>query len=363
MPVEVMTIRTEGVPNILELPGRVAAVRSAEVRARTDGIVLRRLYEEGSDVAAGAPLFLIDQRDNRAQVQSAQATLERAMAAQRNAASIVNRYRPLIDQRAVSAQEYDAARSDLAQADAQVSEAKAALARSRLLLSYTTVRAPIAGRTGRAEVTEGALVSGGEATLMARVDEVSPIYAVFTESNSAILDTVERIRNGDLKVPSMSKVGVRLVLENGETYGPVGHIDFASSIVDPETGSQVIRAVFSNPERLLAPGQFVRGRIEAGTIANGIVVPARAVQFKGQDTFVSILGRDGSVTSRPVLLGAMLRKGWIVQSGIKVGEQVITDGWQKVRPGQKAQVKAASQPAPRPTSTPTRSISAAGGGR
>lgn len=345
-PVEVMTVRGAAVPNIVELPGRIAAMRTAEVRARTDGIVQRRLYEEGPDVAAGAPLFLIDQRDNRAQVQAAQATLQRAIAARDNAASIVGRYKPLMSERAVSAQEYDAAQSDLRQAEAQVSEARAALARSQLLLGYTTVRAPIAGRVGNAKVTEGALVSAGEGTLMTQVDQASPVYAIFSASNASLLDTVKQVRSGALKIPSLAQVEVKLVLENGDDYGPIGHLDFTSSVVDPETGSQTVRAQFANPERMLAPGQFVRARIVAGTLANGIVIPARAVQIKGEEASVSLLGKDGTVTARPVTLGALTGQGWIVRSGLKPGEQVIVEGWQKVRPGQKAQSKSATQPSP-----------------
>lgn len=340
-PVEVMTVKSEVVPNIVELPGRIAAVRTAEVRARTDGIIQRRLYEEGSDVAAGTALFQIDQRDNRAQVQSAQAALQRAVAAKENAASIVARYRPLMSERAVSAQENDAARSDLRQAEAQVAEARAALARSQLLLSYTTVRAPISGRVGNAQVTEGALVTAGEGTLLTRIDQVSPVYAVFAASNASLLDTAQQVRSGTLNLPSLSRVEVRLVLENGSTYGPVGHLDFASSVVDPETGSQTVRAQFANPQRMLVPGQFVRGRIEAGTLDNGIAVPARAVQIKGEEANVSVLGKDGTVTNRAVTLGALVGKRWIIKSGLKPGERVIVEGWQKVRPGQKAQAKPA----------------------
>lgn len=352
VPVEIMVVTPHEVANIIELPGRVEAVRSAEVRARTDGIIERRLYVEGRDVQAGAPLFLIDQRDNRAQVQSSEAALQRAIAARENAASVVRRYGPLIAERAVSGQENDAARSELRQAEAQVAEARAALARSQLLLSYTTVRAPISGRVGRAEVTEGALVTAGEGTMLTRVDQVSPVYAVFSESNAAILNTVEQVRNGTLKVPSLGRVDVKLVLENNSVYGPVGHIDFASTVVDPETGSQTIRAQFANPDKLLTPGQFVRGRMELGTIAGGITVPARAIQFKGDGASVSILGKDGVVATRQVTLGALLGKEWIVRSGLKAGEQVIVEGWQKARPGQKAQARRApSASPPRPAST------------
>lgn len=330
-------------PNIIELPGRIQAVRTAEVRARTDGIVERRLYEEGTNVRAGAPLFQLDARDYRAQVSQAQATLAQALAVRGNAASVVRRYAPLARERAVSGQEYDAARSDLTQAEANVSQARAALARAQLTLSYTTVRAPIAGQVGRAEVTEGALVSGGEATLLTRVDQLAPVYAVFTESSAAILDLGQQVRSGTLKIGALSSVTVKLVLENGQEYGPEGRLDFAAAFVDPQTGSQTIRAHFANPQLLLKPGQFVRGRINAGTLADGIVVPARAVQVQKEQASVSLLGPDGTVVSRPVTLGQLLGTSWIVRSGLKAGERVIVEGWQKTRPGQKATARASAQ--------------------
>ncbi|WP_240530017.1 efflux RND transporter periplasmic adaptor subunit [Novosphingobium sp. PC22D] len=329
-------LRSQTVPNIIELPGRIESVRMAEVRARTDGIVLRRLYEEGATVAAGTALFKIDPRDYEAQVASARAALQRAIAAKENASSIVIRYGPLIDERAVSAQEYDAAESDLRQANAQVAEARAALDRAQLQLSYTTVRAPIGGRVGAAEVTEGALVSGAEGTLMTRVDQASPVYAVFSASNASVLNTLSAVREGQLKVPALDSVEVRLELENGEEYGVIGHLDFASPVVSPETGSQTIRGQFANPAGLLVPGQFVRGKIALGMIEGGITVPSRAVQFKGEEAQVSVMGKDGTVTSRTVRLGEMVGSSWIVESGLKPGERIITDGWQKIRPGQKA---------------------------
>lgn len=350
VPVEIVTLKAQPVPNIAELPGRIAAVRTAEVRARSDGIILRRLYEEGAAVQAGTPLFTIDPRDYRAQVQSAEATLQRAIAARQNASSIVIRYGPLIDERAVSAQEYDAARSDLLQATAQVAEARAALDRARLLLSYTTVTAPIAGRAGVASVTEGALVNGAEGTLLTRIDQVSPVYAVFAESSTTILNVAQAVQRGDIKFSGQRQIEVQLVLENGTPYGPVGHVDFASSVVDPQTGTQTIRARFDNPEGLLVPGQFVRGRLVIGSQADGVVVPARAVQFKGETAAVSLLGKDGSVVSRTIELGTLVGSNWIVKTGLKPGDRVIVEGWQKVQPGQKA--RAVEPAAPRSAATP-----------
>lgn len=333
--VQTIVVKAQDVPNNAELPGRIQAVRTAEVRARTDGIVERRLYEEGSIVKQGTPLFQLDARDYRAQVQQAQGTLQRALAARSNAASVVRRYDPLVSQRAISGQEYDSARNDLAQADAQVTEGRAALARAQLQLDYTIVRAPLSGRVGRAEVTEGALVSASQATLMTRIDQVSPVYAVFTESSSAILTLTQQISAGQLSL-SPADIKVQLVLENGTSYPIIGRVDFTDASVDPTTGSQTIRAQFDNGAGLLAPGQFVRGRVQAGVLQNGIMLPARAIQFKGEQASVSILGKDGAVISRPITVGSLAGQYWVIRSGVRSGERVIVDGWQKVRPGQKA---------------------------
>jgi membrane fusion protein (multidrug efflux system) len=334
-PVDVVAVRTGEVPNIVELPGRIEAVRTAEVRARVDGIVERRLYQEGSDVPAGAPLFRIDPRDKQAQLAQAQAALNRAMAARANARSVVARYEPLVSRKAVSAQEYDAALSDARQADASVSDARAALDRVRLELGYTTVRAPIAGRVGKAQVTEGALVSASSATLLTQVNQLSPIYATFTESSSKFLDVQQLAKSGVLRLPDLNAIEVRLVLENGAQYGLPGHLDFADQTVDPSTGSQTLRARFPNPDRLLLPGQFVRARIIAGSRRDGIAIPERAVQISNEEASVLIVGRDNLVAKRTVELGGQSGGKWVVLSGLRSGDLVIVDGWMKVQPGQK----------------------------
>lgn len=356
-----VTVGTESVPNIVELPGRIAATRTAEVRARTDGIVERRLYQEGTDVAAGQALFSIDARDYRAQVAQAQAALTRAQAARTNAAAIVRRYQPLVSERAVSAQEYDAALADQRQADASVADARAALARSQLQLGYTVIRSPIAGRVGRAEVTEGALVNAAQATLMTRVDQMSPVYAVFTQSNAEILALLRQQQTGQLRLPSLSRIEVQLLLEDGTPYGAVGHLDFADQSVDPTTGAQTLRATFPNTGRTLLPGQFVRGRIAAGTLPDGITLPQRAVQITGEQATVSVVAQDGSVTAKPVQLGGLVNGRWIIKSGLKKGERVIVEGWQKVRPGQKVTVRAPGQKAPGPNAAPAPAASAKAG--
>jgi len=341
-PVDVVAVRAGDIPNIVELPGRIEAVRTAEVRARVDGIVERRLYQEGSDVPAGAPLFQIDPRDKQAQLAQAQAALNRATAARANARSIVARYEPLVSRKAVSAQEYDAALSDARQADASVSDARAALDRARLERGYTTVRAPIAGRVGKAQVTEGALVSASSATLVTQVNQLSPIYATFTQSSSKLLDLQRLTRSGALHIPDLNAIEVRLVLENGETYDLPGHLDFADQSVDPSTGSQTLRARFPNPERILLPGQFVRARIVAGTRRDGIEIPERAVQISNEEASVLIVGRGNVVAKRTIELGGQSGGKWVVLSGLKSGDKVIVDGWMKVQPGQKVTPRKAS---------------------
>ncbi len=342
--VEAITVRAQDVPNIIELPGRIEAVRTAEVRARSDGIVQRRLFQEGTDVRAGQPLFQIDARDLTAVAAQARAALSRAEAARTNAAAVVRRYAPLVPERAISGQEFDAAKAALAQETANVADARAALARAQLALSYATVRAPIAGRAGRAQVTEGALVSAASATLLTTIEQPAPVYAVFSQSNAAMLDLRQ---SGGAGAAPLSQVAVRLELANGRDYGAAGRLDFADQVVDPQTGSQTLRAVFPNPARLLLPGQFVRGRIAVGN-TSGVLLPARAIQFGQRGASVSIVAADGTVSARPVELAGQSGSGWVLKSGVKPGERVITDGWQKVQPGQKVQVKGDRPPAGQP---------------
>ncbi|MBB3178371.1 efflux RND transporter periplasmic adaptor subunit [Variovorax sp. Sphag1AA] len=347
MTVLVTTVQSAPVSNMVELPGRIEAVRTAEVRARVDGIVEKRLYQEGTDVQANAPLFLIDPRDYRALLQQAQAALARAEAARSNAASIVSRFRPLVARQAVSAQEFEAAETALRQAEANVSDASAEVTRAQLRFERSTVRAPIAGRVGRAQVTEGALVSASAATLMTQINQLSPISAVFTQSNTAILDFEQQVRAGAFKMPDMSHVEVRLILPNGQEFSEPGFLDFRDLAVDPSTGTQTIRAQFPNASRTLLPGQFVRGRITAGVQKTGMRVPERAVQLDANAASVALVGPDSTVQRREVKVGTQEDGEWVILDGLQPGDKVIVDGWHKVRPGQKV------NPQPAPGSAPT----------
>jgi membrane fusion protein (multidrug efflux system) len=341
--VRVMMVSSQTLANIVEVPGRLQAVRTAEVRGRVNGIVQRRLYLEGSDVRAGQPLFAIDPRELRAQLNAALATMARAQATAANARQVVTRYQGLVAQKAISQQENDAAVAQLRTAEADVAQSRAQVESAQLNLSYTTVTAPISGRAGRADVTEGALVSAASATLLTTVEQVDPIYANFSQSSSDLLAIRTEIASGALKVPAaLRQVAARLVLEDGSVYGPVGHLNFGDLAIDPATGTSAIRAQFTNPNRVLLPGQFVRVRVEAGVRPRGLLVPQRAVTVAPQGASVMVVGAKDVVTNRPVTLGDLHGGSWIILSGLAPGDRVVTDGLQKVQPGKRVHIAADS---------------------
>jgi len=345
--VGVFTIAPTSVANTVELPGRVAAVRTAEVRARVDGIVERRLYTEGSDVALGTPLFRIDPRPLRASLDVQLAALRRAQAQATNAQRVVDRYRPLIASDAISKQEYDAAQAALSQAQADVGSARANIRQAQLTLAYTTVTAPISGRVGRAEVTEGALAKESDGTLLTKVEQLDPIYVNFSQSSEELLELRRQAQGGLART-------VRLLLEDGSEYGLTGTLNFLDQAVDPTTGSVSLRATFPNPQRLLLPGQFVRVRIEAGANPRGIAVPQRAVTMTPAGASVMVLGAGNVASPRQVKLGQLAGGLWVITDGLKFGDKVIVDGLQKVQPGAKvnpspAGARPATTRAPAPT--------------
>jgi membrane fusion protein (multidrug efflux system) len=345
--VEVITVQSQQVPNVVELPGRVQAIRTAEVRARVDGIVQRRLYEEGTDVGAGQGLFAIDPRELRASLGAVQASLARARANAANAQQDVNRYRPLLADQAISKQEYDAAVARLRSAQADVAQAQAQVESAQLSLGYTTVRAPISGRAGRAQVTEGALVSAAAGTLLTTIEQINPIYVNFSQSSSDLLALRRDLTAGRLTAPSLERIAVELELEDGSSYGIAGHVDFLDLAIDEATGTAALRAEFPNPGRLLLPGQFVRARVKAG-VKEGIMVPQRAVQVTPQGGTVRVVGAKNIVEPRPVRLGSLEGSNWIVLSGLKPGDKVIVNGLQKVQPGQPVRVAGAAAAKPQP---------------
>lgn len=342
--VNVVVARSQAVENIAEVPGRVQAVRTAQVRARVDGIVQRRVYEEGSDVKAGQPLFVIDPRELRAGLSAVEASLVRAEATAANAEQDVDRYKGLVEDQAISKQEYDAAVARLRTAQADVAQTRAQLETAKLSLSYTTVTAPIAGRAGRAQVTEGALVSASQATLLTTIDQLDPVYVNFSQSSSYMLAIRRDIAEGKLKVPQLGGVEVSLILEDGSDYKHKGHLDFLDLAIDETTGTAAVRAEVPNPDQTLLPGQFVRARIEAGVRPNNFLVPQRAVQLNANGASVFVVDDKNTVAARAIKTGGLQGDRWVVLSGLSDGDRVIVDGLQKVQPGIPVRIAADAAP-------------------
>ena len=305
-----------------DLPGRLEAYRTAQVRARVDGIVEKRLFKEGSDVKSGQMLYRIDARTYQTAYDSAAADVEVAK-------KTVARYKPLLDAKAVSQQDYDLA-------VAQLKQAQAALAKAKLDLDNTKVPAPISGRIGRAMVTEGALVGHGDATQLATIEQVDPIYVNFTEPGEDLLRLRREIDAGKLSSAKSRKV--ELLLGDGSVYPHPGRLLFQDLAVDPGTGSVSLRAKFPNPKHELLPGMFVRVRLDQASTDDAIKLPQRAVLSGPQGQYVMVVDAQGKVGVRPVTTGSMAGGDFIIASGLKGGEQVIVDGLQKARPG--ATVKA-----------------------
>jgi membrane fusion protein (multidrug efflux system) len=315
--VDVMQVGRSAATLTRELPGRVTAVRTAQVRARVEGIVEKRLFEEGSDVRAGEPLFQLDDRTYRTAAQAAEADAE---VKKLNLTRVVS----LLPIKAVSQQEVDLARAALKQAQAQ-------LARARLDLENTTVPAPISGRIGRALVTEGALVGRGDATLLAVIEQLEPAQVLFTQPNAEVLGLKSALAAGSLKV-SGSQVA-ELIMDNGQIYPRKGRLIFSDMSVDPTTGSVTLKAEFPNPERLLLPGTFVRVRLPQAVAEGVITVPQRAVLSGPENQYVLLVGPENKVMPRPVKVGAMAGTDFVIEDGLKGDETLIVNGVQKVRPG------------------------------
>jgi membrane fusion protein (multidrug efflux system) len=339
-PPEVATVTVAATPLTIftELPGRLEASRVAQVRARVPGIVLKRTYKEGTDVKAGATLFRIDPASYQASYDSAEAALARAEANLTQTSLKVQRYKPLVETNAISKQEYDDAFAAQKQAAADVASAKAARVSARLNLGYASVESPISGRVGRAMVTEGALVGQGEATLLATVQQLDPIYVNLTQSSSEFLQLQRAMASGQLKKAGKDQAKVTLMTEDGQPYKLAGKLLFSDIAVDPSSGAVTLRAEFPNPDKLLLPGQYVRAKLEQGVRDDAIAVPQQAVQHDASGSTVMLVGTDGKVAAQPVTTGDAQGDKWLITKGLKAGDRVIVEGFQKVKPG--ATVKA-----------------------
>lgn len=336
--VEVITVASGDATLTQDQPGRLQAYRTAQVRARVEGVIERRLFQEGSEVKAGQSLFKIDARTYRA--NQAAAAADRLSAQQ-----TVERYRPLLTIKAISQQEFDLA-------VAKAKQAEAALIRAEEDLQNANVPAAIAGHIGRALVTEGAFVGKGEATLLATIEQLDPIYANFTQSGGELLRMQQAIRTGKLK--ASDSTAVELVLEDGSVYAHTGKLFFTDLAIDPATGSVSLRAEFPNPKRELLPGMFVRVRFPQAVAENALRVPQRAVQGGAQGQFVTLVGADNKATPVPIKTGGMAGTDFIISDGLKGGERVIVNGLQKARPGTVVKaVIAGMSTASAPVFTPT----------
>ncbi|MEO5687106.1 MAG: efflux RND transporter periplasmic adaptor subunit [Burkholderiaceae bacterium] len=328
--VVVVSLKTLDVPT--ELPGRVEAARVAQVRARVTGIVQKRLFVEGSDVKAGDVLFQIDPAPYRAAVDSAKASLAKAQASEQQASGLLARYKPLREANAISQQDFVNATSAAAQAGADVSAAKAAVQTAQLNLDYATVTAPISGRIGQALVTEGALVTAGEATQLALIQQVDQVYVNFTQPVSDITRLRKAFASGKSKSLGLT-IPVRIALDDGSELPQTGKLLFSDLSVDPTSGQVNVRAKVANPDGALMPGMYVRGRIAQQQVDSAVLLPQQAVQRTTQNDTVMVVGAEGKPSVRVVKLGGNENGNWIVLDGLKPGEQVIVDGFQRIRPG------------------------------
>ena len=312
-----------------ELPGRTDAYRVAEVRPQVSGIILHRNFTEGSDVKAGESLYQIDPATYQAAYDNAKGELVKAQAAANIAHLTVKRYVPLVGTQYVSKQEYDQAVATAQQADASVVAAKAGVESARINLAYTKVTSPINGRIGKSSVTEGALVTNGQATALATVQQLDPIYVDVTQSSSDFMRLKQQtsLQKGDTS-------SVELLMENGQPYPLKGTLQFSDVTVDESTGSITLRALFPNPQHMLLPGMFVRARIDEGTQPDAILVPQQGVTRTPRgDATVLVVNDKNQVELRTVVAPQAIGDRWLITEGLKNGDRVIISGLQKVRPG------------------------------
>ncbi|GAB1439721.1 efflux RND transporter adaptor subunit AcrA [Providencia sp.] len=331
--VGIVTLKAEPLTLKTELPGRTSAFRVAEVRPQVSGIILKRNYKEGSDVEAGTSLYQIDPAPFQATYDSAKAELAKAQANANLAGLTVKRYKPLLGTNYISRQEYDQATSTYAQALAAVKAAEAAVETARINLNYTKVTAPISGRTGKSNVTEGALVSTGQATELMRVQQLDPIYVDVTQSSDDFLRLKNEIAKGAIQQES-GQAPVSLVSNNGQEYAQKGVLEFSDVTVDETTGSITMRAVFPNPNKELLPGMFVRAILEDGVIDKAILVPQQGLSRTAQGTSqVMVVGAENKVEVRTVKAGQAIGNKWLITDGLQAGDRVIVIGLQKIKPG------------------------------
>jgi len=338
-----VVVAAQTVPLEVELSGRTSAVETAEVRPQVSGVILDRKFEEGSLVSKGQTLYEIDPSLYRASAAQAEANLAQAQASRAAAEAKAERYKPLVAIEAVSKQDYTDAQAQARQAAAQVKQAQAALQTAQINLRFTRVPAPIGGRIGRSLVTTGALVTSGQATALASIQRLDPMFVDIQQSSADLLALRQQLARGGALAVAMP---VRLTLEDGSTYPLAGRLEFSESIVDPSTGAVTLRARFPNPQSLLLPGMFVRAKLVQATVANAILAPQQAVTRDptGQAT-VLVVGTDGKASLRVIQADRTVGDKWLVTRGLTPGDKVIVEGLAKIKAGQPVRaVPAGSRP-------------------
>lgn len=331
--VGVLTLEPGNVALTKDLVGRLAPFRSADVRARVPGVLQRRAYEEGSDVAQGQLLFVIDPAPLQAALSQAQGSLAQAQANHANAKAAADRARNLLPQKFISQADYDNALAAERTGSAAAQSARAAVESARINLGYASVRAPIAGRAGQQQVTEGALVGQGTATLLTTVDQIDPLYVNFSLS-VAELDAIRKAQGG--RASSDGERQVQLILPDGTPYARMGTLDFSGDVVDPTTGAISLRARVPNPDRTLLPGTYVTLKATLGEQRGAFLIPQAAVLRDAQGAYVLVVGGDGKVARKDIKADQQQGGNWVVGSGVAAGDQVIVSGVQKAQPGQPA---------------------------
>jgi len=345
--VGVVTLQPADVAITKDLVGRLAPFRSADVRARVAGILQRRVYEEGSDVRKGQLLFVIDPAPLQAALSQSQGALAQAQASYVNAKAAADRARGLLPQKFISQADYDNALAAERTASASVQSAKAAVQSAQINLGYASVRAPIDGRAGKQQVTEGALVGEGSATLLTTVDQIDPLYVNFSLGVSEL----EQVRRGQ-SAGAGSESEVQVTLPDGTPYARMGTLDFSGDVVDPATGAISLRARIPNPDRSLLPGTYVTLKATMGEQRGIFLVPQAAVQRDAKSAYVLVVGSDGKVARKDIAADQAQGANWVVSSGVAAGDQVIVSGVQKAQPGQPAKAvpwKPDTQPAAQPS--------------
>ncbi|MED5508808.1 MAG: efflux RND transporter periplasmic adaptor subunit [Pseudomonadota bacterium] len=335
--VNVMTLAPQSITLTSSLPARTVAYRKADVRPQVSGIIEQRLFEEGSQIEAGQQLYQIDPAIYEAELANARAELNRAEAALKTAKARENRYQNLLDDNAISRQEYDDALATFQQAEAEIEVRRAMVKTAQTNLDYTRVNAPISGRIGKSNVTEGALVTAQQEAVLATIHQLDPMYIDISQPSRALLDLRKKVI--DREINQQSAPTVTLTLEDGSRYPHQGQLQFAEVDVDPSTGDVVLRAIMPNPDQLLLPGMFVRAEITEGKIDAAILAPQKAISFNREgNASAYVVNSSNEVEARELEVGRAIDGHWLVKSGLNAGDQLIVAGLQKVAPGAKVSI-------------------------